>query len=55
MEFGYWILISMTIGVVVSLFVRILLKVASNRNTDAGVTYKKYKTKGKYKAEPTLA
>jgi len=55
MEFGYWTLIGIGIGVVVTCFIRILVKVASNRNKEAGVSYKKFKVKGKYRTEPTLA
>jgi len=57
MEFGYWTLIGIGAGVVIACFVRILLRFASNRSkhSDAGVTYKHYKVKGKYKSEPTLA
>ena len=57
MEFGYWTLIGIGAGVVIACFVRILLKSASNRHkySDAGITYKHYKVKGKYKSEPTLA
>ena len=55
MEFGFWILLAMGVGVVCVLFGRILLKAASNRkNKDAGSTYVKYEMKRKYKNEPTL-
>jgi MFS superfamily sulfate permease-like transporter len=55
MEVGYWTIIGVGIGVVLACFARILVKVASNRNHNAGYTYKRYKVKGKYKTEPTLA
>ena len=55
MEFGFWVLCAMGVGVVCVLFGRILLKVASNKKNDSGNTYVKYKMKRKYGEEPTLA